>query len=306
MTSLGGWGGGHSRLRVSSRPTYRSRGAWLLLLVAGALLAALVTVGDRFGRSIILDLVSLWPALAAVLVMVFLLGSGRRRSRSLLRFGLMTALPLSLLVWVVLVAGLHGWGWDRLPSSSATLLGPGGGDVARLPAAYAQVGGVLILEPGGEVLYQASPLKAGGGVAPPEAEEVTVGDEIRVTLMESAEAGWFASAGWRLALSPDHSWAITVRSVRLEASLDGVPVRSLDVEADGEINMGRPIAEVPISLLGELAVQIPADVSIDLRGQATVGPGWTPTSTGAEYRGPAEGRYLIDVLPGSDVAVIQI
>ena len=293
--------GHHARARRR-----RARVAWLVLAGAALLLVAVVVAGGLLRRSVVLDLVSLWPGWV-VTAGVFLIH--RRASGIRQRFpgyGLGPVLPFTLLGWLVVVLVLHVVGWELLPSAADRLEGPVGTDRIGATAIDVRLDGALIVGTGTDFLYEVSSLVSGGAVAPPRGEELLTGDDLEVRLREGPETGWFGSGGWNLALNPVRDWAVAVSAAEVEADLREVTLRSLRVEADGTIRLGPARGDVHASLNGDLVVELPPEVSVDLSGPATVGSGWEDTAEGTRYRGDGAGRYLIEIGPDSDVVVNQV
>lgn len=280
--------------------------AWLLLAGVALLLGAALAAGGLLRRSVVLDLVSFWPGwiVTAGVLLIY-----RRVSHMRQRFpgyGLGPALPYSLMGWLVVALSLHMVGWEMLPSSADRLEGPAVTDRIATTAIDVRLDGALVVEAGAEFLYEVSSLASAGAVAPPRGEELLTGDDLEIRLREGPEAGWFGSGGWNLALIPGPGWSLSVAAAEVEADLRDLSLRSLRVEADGVIRLGAARGDVAASLTGDLVVEVPEEVSVDLSGPATVGSGWEPTDTGRRYLGDGAGRYLIEVDPGSDVVVNQV
>ena len=254
----------------------------------------------------VLDLVSFWPGWVVTAGVLLI---HRRVSHTRQRFpgyGLGPALPYSLMGWLAVALSLHMVGWEMLPSSADRLDGPAVTDRIATTAIDLRLDGALVVEAGAEFLYEVSSLSSAGAVAPPRGEELLTGDDLDVRLREGSEAGWFGSGGWNLALNPGRDWSLAAAAAEVEADLREVTLTSLRVEADGTIRLGPARGDVHASLAGDLVVEVPVEVSVDLSGPATVGPGWEPTDAGRRYLGDGAGRYLIEVDPGSDVVVNQV
>ena len=290
--------GPHARARRR-----RARLAWLGLAGAAGLLGA-VAAGGLLRRSVVLDLVSFWPGWI-VTCAVFLIHRRGVRQR-FPGYGLGPALPYSLMGWLVVALVLHMAGWELLPSAADRLEGPAVTDRITTTAIDVRLDGVVILEAGAEALYEVSSLASAGAVAPPRGEELLTGDDLEVRLREGPVAGWFGSAGWNLTLDTSRDWAVAVSAAEVEADLSALSLRSLRVEADGAIRLGPARGDVPALLAGDLVVEVPAEVSVEISGPVTVGVGWEATGDGTSYRGDGAGRYLIEVDPDSDVVVNQV
>ena len=254
----------------------------------------------------VLDVVSFWPGwiVTAAVFLVHRQVSGVRQRFP--GYGLGPVLPYSLTGWLVVVLILHLMGWELLPSTADRLEGPAVTDRITTTAIDVRLDGSVIVGTGAELLYEVSSLASSGAVAPPQGDELLTGNDLEVRLREGPQAGWFGSSGWNLALNPARDWAVAVSAVEVEADLGELSLRSLRVEADGAIRLGPARGEVPAWLSGDLVVELPAGVSVELSGPATVGSGWEPTADGVRFRGDGAGRYLIEVDPDSDVVVSQV
>ncbi len=292
--------GHHARARWR-----RARVAWLVLAAVALVLGAVVVAGGLLRRSVVLDLVSFWPGwiLTSGVFLVHWRVSGNRHRFP--GYGLGPVLPFSLMGWLVVVLVLHLAGWELLPSSADRLGGPVVTDRMAASAIDVRLEGVVIVEAGADLLYEVSSLASSGAVAPPQGEEFLTGDDFEVRLREGPEAGWFGSSGWNLSLNPGREWAVAVSAAEVEADLRELSLKSLRVEADGVIRLGPARGDVPASLTGDLVVELPAEVSVELSGPVTVGSGWEATADGKRYRGDGAGRYLIEVDADSDVVVNQ-
>ncbi len=307
MSGGGGAPGFHPSMRGPHARARRRRArvAWLVLAGSVALLGAVVAAGGLLRRSVVLDLVSFWPGwiFTAGLFLIHRWASGVRQRFP--GYGLGPVLPYSLAGWLVAVLVLHMAGWEMLPSSADRLEGPAVTDRIATAAMDVRIEGAVMVEAGADLLYEVSSLASAGAVAPPRGEELLTGDDLEVRLREGPEAGWFGSAGWNLALNPGRDWAVAVAAAEVEADLRDLALRSLRVEADGVVRLGPARGDVPALLAGALVVEVPAEVSVEVSGPVTVGPGWEATGEGASYLGDGTGRYLIEVDPDSDVVVNQ-
>lgn len=297
--------GAHRRRRQGARfPVLGARHAWGVLAVS----LVLVIVATQTGwlmRAVILDVASLWPvpllAIGATAVRDRL---AQRRNR-VVRTGSGVAAPLLLFTWVAAGLALHLAGWEQLPSSTVALHGPTVQD--RLIAAELDIqnGGEVVLDGEGEFLYEVTPMRTGGRIAPARGSELIGGREATVSLTESSDAGWFGSRGWRVSVSESPRWGLTIRAEGLQADLTSVSLQSLRVHADGRIRLGFPSGDVPVRLDGVVVLEVPSDASIEVEGPSEVGPGWEATATGTRYAGVGDSRFLVLVEPGSDLVVEQ-
>ena len=291
--------GRHARSR-----RLRVRYGWAALVMASVFLVA----AGHFGwlmRSVLLDIVSLWPGWGVTMGLLLINQRKLRHRRRAIRSGSGAAPPLLLLAWLVIGLGLHLTGWDALPSSAGDLAGPSvGGDITSA-VLDVELDGDVVLVGGAGLLYEVKPMRAGGDLAPAQASEVLIDREVTVRLGEGPDPGWFGSGGWNVSVSTSPEWEVTVRAASLEADLTMVRLNSLRVVADGRIRLAAPSGDVPIRAGGELVLELPSDASVEVTGPVRVGPGWEVTADGKRYVGTGTSRYLVQVDTGSDLVVEQ-
>jgi len=253
------------------------RAGWVLFaLVTLGLLAAALT--GLLMRVALLDVISFWPAWLLALLISLALWPLRRRGMA--RIG--AVLPLLLFSWVAGAVSLHLQAWDQLPSASADFSGPDRTGVTEASLSL-EVDGRLELGGDAAELYDVAVLRSGGESAPAEALERVDGSSATVELRERDQAGWFASSGWRLDISRVTAWELSIVAAEIDADLRGVPVRSLDLEADGIVQLGSPVGELLVNVAGDLRLVVPTGVAVEVEGAAVIPEGWEPTETGARF-----------------------
>ncbi|HUO45688.1 MAG TPA: hypothetical protein VM470_02515 [Acidimicrobiia bacterium] len=284
-------------------PWSRPHSGWPL--GAGAFLAAVLIAGgvgvtaSILSPALGLDLISLWPGLVPALlaaILVTIRGAWRRR------FG---ALPfLLVLTWLGLGSAAHFDGWPPLPSSAAELHGPG--TVDGQVALSANIGGAIeVMASNRSHLYEVQFIRRGGEVGIPEAEEITLGDQVSIELIESGRSTWLRYAGWRLLLSTATTWDLHLSGQPIDADLSALEVSSISVEGEGRIVLGSPIADSVIAVgAGEFELNLPASAPVRLIGSATVPADWEAVEGGFESpeKGPA---WLITVVRGATVRIVE-
>ncbi len=277
---------------------------WVILLLLVALLVATTQAGWLM-RSVILDVVSIWPLAAMSIALIAVRNRLRNRRYRTLRSGSAVAVPVALFIWVAIGVSLHLGGWGRLPSTSVMLHGPEAPDQLASASLDVRTRGEVHLDGEGRLLYEVTPMRWGGSTGPPHASDLIDSGRATISLQESADAGWYGSRGWLVSVSGFPEWDLTIHAPRLEADLTATRLQSLRVQADGRIRLGSPSGEVPIRLNGAAVLEVPADVSIEIEGPADVGPEWEVTATGARYVGVGASRYTVLVEPGSHLMVEQ-
>lgn len=273
--------------------------AWILLV--GLLIAGTAgVVGGILSRSLVVDLVAMWPLLAVVL-MVGLIGWLRRRRRRA-----SAILPLAIFTALVLAAALHLGRWDRLPSAQARLTGPPASELSSETGLTAQVVGDLELGAApDDVGYRVEPIMAGGLVGVPQATETSVDGEVTVELSAADAPSWYTFSGWRLELSPAIEWRLVLNG-RITADLNEVVVTSAAVAGSGTLVLGAPgVGGSVIAMSGDFVVNIPSGVPVEVEGEASVPDGWE--TAGSVHRSPTVGEdpWRIRVEGDAPVRIVE-
>ncbi len=270
--------------------------SWLMVAFVAVSLAAGV-IGGILAPSIVLDVVSFWPLLAAGL----LIGVGLVPFRGRLPDRIMAIVPLLLITVVGLVVGLHITGWAELPSSAADVVGPPAANTSSAAIDVALGHGNLSVAAGtDEALYTVELDRAGGPVGIPEAVE-RGRDPVEVQLRERDGGRWFRTSGWAVRLHGGVAWTVDVAAPNLDVDLAAVPVTSLDVAGAGVVRIG-PIPSVAAD--GDLTLVLPAGVGAVVRGPAQVPADWIETDEGMQSL-DGEVQIVIEVADGSTVKVEQ-
>ncbi|MGH8875141.1 MAG: hypothetical protein ACRDVM_07810 [Acidimicrobiia bacterium] len=265
--------------------------AWLMVGVVVTVLG-LGVVGAILSPSLLLDAVSLWPLPAVAGGAGLVVEPFRRRRR---RLG--AVLPLGLLSWLALAVATHLGGWDPLPSSSADLVGPPG-NAAPEAALVATIEGDLRVTTGRDrPLYSVEPVRRGGEVGVPVADEQRPDRRLRVQISETAGGSWFRFAGWWLELSEGPAWTLELGG-NLEADLSRLLLVGLELAGGGVVHLPPPGGPVPVEVEGDFQVTVPAGAPVEVRGEAQVLDDWAPTEDG--YRSPVSGEgFVITVQEGA-------
>jgi hypothetical protein len=271
--------------------------AWLLPIgvLVGILLAA---VAGWLSRSVVVDFVAWWPVWLLVGSLTFV--AGRRRLGKVRLSGLV---PLVALAALGVFLAFHILGWDVMPSSSASLVGPSS-DTVTTAAMSARIDGRLKVglgQPG--FLYSVVPIRTGGDTGLPEAVERTQGASMAVVLEPVSDPGLYSFAGWSLGLDPAPAWSLSLGGV-LSADLTALRVTELQLEGEGSVRLGTPMAETPVSVSGDFEIEVPNGSAVRVVGVAEVPEGWTETSDGWDSPAGA-GGWVVSVSEGSTLAITE-
>jgi len=269
--------------------------AWLLPMVVVFGILVYAALG-WLSRSVVIDFIAWWPAWVLIAGFAIL-----TRGRRLGRVRLPGLGPLIALAALGAFLACHLMGWDAMPSSSASLVGPAS-DSVRTAAISARIDGKLDVGLGETgFLYAVVPIRTGGETGLPEAVERTQGESVAVVLEPVADPGFYTFAGWSLELDPSPAWALSLGG-ELSADLTSVRVTELQIEGGGSVRLGTSMAETPVSVSGDFVLEVPGGSAVRVVGRAEVPDGWTETSDGWDSPAGA-GGWVISVSEGSTLAV---
>lgn len=277
--------------------------AWLLV---GAVVVATGAgiLGGILSKSLVVDLVAMWP-LFALLLMLGIIGwiRGRKKQR---RAG--AILPLAVFSALVLAVAVHLGGWDQLPSSEARLTGPPVGELSDPTLLTVQIVGDLEVGPVADGSgYRVEPLLRGGLVGVPEATEISVDGDLSVRVSAAEAPSWYTFSGWSLGLSTEVGWRLIFNGT-IDADLTTMTVESAAMAGSGVVRLGTaPPNGGSLIVAGDFRVIVPPDSSVQVRGEAEVPPDWETTEAGARSpTGEAEAsRWTIDVQGDAPARVVE-
>lgn len=262
-------------------------------LATGAVLIAIVAAGLLGWMSpvAVLDIISLWPVPAIVLLPAAVISIRRRAAAPLL---------LSLTSFLVLAVGVHYSEWQALPSASA--------DIARVVGPQPEVATLSIDLDQGELLvaagsgsYRIKPIRSGGDLGPPAVVESGLPDTLKLEVVERSSNEWFRFSGWAIGLGTGMRWDLALAAPLLTVDFEGIRVGTAQLSGDGTVRLPAG-GEGGLVLVGDFAVSLGAGAAAEVVGEAVVPADWSPTDDG--YQSPGGGGgWVITVEPGSVVSV---
>jgi hypothetical protein len=268
---------------------------WILPVLALVLILIAISIGI-LSRSVLIDLIAWWPVWLILVVIAFL-ARGRRWGR--VRVSALVAI-LSVLVLGTFITG-HILGWAAMPSAATVLNGPQAGSVAT-GALSARIDGQLEVGSGQSgFLYAVEPVRRGGEIGPPVANEQLQGPNIAVALEPSPDPGLYTFAGWELDLDEAPSWSLSLAG-NIEADLTRLRLSSLQIDGAGSAALGAAPENVVVTVSGDFEISLPPGVPARVVGEATVPAGWAQTNDGYESPTPGAG-WVISVGEGSSLTV---
>jgi hypothetical protein len=269
---------------------------WLIPIGALTVLLGIAASG-RLSRSIVADLIAWWPIWLGLAITAFLL-----RDRRLGAFRVSGLVPLVALVFVGIFIWGHLAGWSIMPSSSQRLVGPdpSGYSTAELTAA---IDGELLVTGGSEFLYQIEPVKRGGGIAIPTANEHVSNGSVSIAFEPPPDRGLYVYAGWDLGLSSTLVWSLDLDGA-VEADLSEITLDSLRVTGAGTVHLGPTDVETPVEVGGSFHVVVPSGTPARVVGIASVPATWTLTSAGANSPAGGDG-WVVTVVGDATLTVSE-
>ncbi len=267
------------------------------LLPAAVLVVILLSAAIGWlSRSVVIDFVAWWPLWLLLGGLAFFAGQ-----RKVGRMRLAGLIPLVATAALFLFVIGHIQGWEAMPSSSASLVGPASGSVTNAALSARIDGRVDAVAAESGFLYSVSPIRTGGGTGLPQAVERTQGTSIAVDLEPVDDPGLYTFAGWNLQLDPAPTWNVSLGGT-IEADLSALRLTELQMEGDGIVTLGQPIAETPVRVSGDFEVRIPTGTAARVVGEAVVPEDWVQTADG--WTSPAgDGGWVISVSEG---AILEI
>ena len=269
---------------------------WLVPGVALVLILVAAAIG-WLSRSIVIDFVAWWPLWLLLGGLAFF-----ARHRKLGRVRVDGLIPILATVALGIFLVGHIQGWEAMPSSSASLVGPAWGPVTDAAMSARIDGRVDVVSAESGFLYTVVPIRTGGSTGLPRAVEQTQGTAIAIDLEPVEDPGLYTFAGWSLVLDPAPNWNISLGGT-IEADLSTLGLTELQVEGSGSVTLGQPDAETPVRVSGDFEIQIPTGTPARVVGEAVVPDDWTQTSDG--WTSPAGGGgWVISVSEGATLEII--
>lgn len=269
---------------------------WLLPIGALTLLLGIAASG-RLSRAIVADLIAWWPVWLGISLAAVLL-----RERRIGQFRASGIVPTVALLLVGLFSWGHLAGWTIMPSASQRLVGPETGSFTHATL-EAGIDGVIDVRGGGEFLYRVEPVKRGGSIGIPTANEEMVDSALSVVLQPPGDPGLYSYAGWDLILADGPLWSLVLDGA-IDADLTTLAIEELSVDGSGTVELGEAAGEANVSVDGSFRLVVPPDTPARVVGQASVPASWTLDSQGAVS--PVLGTgWVIDVRPGASLTVSE-
>lgn len=269
---------------------------WLLPI--GALTLVLgIAVAGRLSRSIVADLIAWWPVWLGIALAAYFL-----REHKVGYFRAAGIIPLLALLFVGLFTWGHLAGWSVMPSASQRLVGPEPGGFTEA-AIEAEINGRIEVDGGAEFLYQVEPVRSGGAIGIPGANEQVLDSAVAVVLSPPADPGLYSYAGWDLSVNDAPRWSLGLGGA-IHADLTSLTVDELSLAGSGVVRLGAVDGETPVSVSGTFRIVVQPDTPARVTGLASVPATWTLDAQGAVAPTFGEG-WTITIERDSDVTIVE-
>jgi hypothetical protein len=269
---------------------------WLFPIGALTLLLGIAVAG-RLSRSIVADLIAWWPVWVGIALAAYFL-----RDQKVGHLRVSGIIPLAALLFVGLFAWGHLAGWSIMPSASHRLIGPEMGGFTEA-ALQAEIDGVIEVDGGSEFLYRVDPVRSGGRVGIPGANEQVLDSAVAVLLSPPADPGLYTYAGWDLSLNQEPRWSLVLSGV-IDADLRSLVVNDLSLAGTGVVRLGSTDGETAISVGGTFQIVVPVDSPARVNGLASAPASWNLDAEGAVAPTFGQG-WVITVERDANVTIVD-
>ena len=154
-----------------------------------------------------------------------------------------------------------------------------------------------------QFLYQVEPVRRGGAVGIPGANEQVLDSAVAVLLTPPADPGLYSYAGWDVSLNDNPRWSLAL-SGSVDADLTSLSVIDLSLDGTGVVHLGAVDGETPITVGGSFRIVVPIDSPARVTGVASAPGSWTLDADGAVAPTFGEG-WVITIEPEAAVTIVE-
>ncbi len=271
--------------------------SWTMVGVLVVVIGLSVGVG-LLSRTLFLDIISFWPALVFIVLVLAAIFPRVRKGAPRLS----AVIPLLLLTYLGVTISLHAARWDRLPSTVADVYGPVAADVTDARIELDLVGRLSVAPVNQEELYRILMTNGGGDTGAPTALEIVDVASAAISVGQRVDPGWFTSSGWNVDLSRAATWEIDAKADTVDIDLSAVTSAGVTVQGDGVVILGLVRPGSTVELDGIIELRVRDGDHIDVIGQADVPEDWTTTGLGTTTPGDAD-PFTVVVAEGARITI---
>ncbi len=271
--------------------------SWTMVAVLVVVIGLSVSVG-LLSRTLFLDIISFWPALVFIVLVLAAIFPRLRKGAPRLS----AVIPLLLLTYLGVTVALHAARWDRLPSTVADVYGAVAADVTDARIELDLVGRLSIAPVNQEELYRILMTNGGGDTGAPTALEIVDEASAAISVGQRIDPGWFTSSGWNVELSRAATWEVDARADTVDIDLSAVTSAGVTVQGDGVVTLGLVRPGSTVELDGTIELRVRDGDHIDVIGQADVPEDWTTTGLGTTTPGDAD-PFTVVIAEGARITI---
>lgn len=271
--------------------------SWTMVAVLTVVIGLSVIVG-LLSRTLLLDVISFWPALVFIVLVLAAIFPRLRKGAPRLS----AVIPLLLLTYLGVTVSLHAARWDRLPSTVADVYGPVVTDVTDARIELDLVGRLVVAPVNQEELYRVLMTNGGGSTGAPTALEIVDEASAAISVGQRIDPGWFTSSGWNVELSRAATWEVDAKADTVDVDLSAVTSAGVTVQGDGVVILGLVRPGSTVELDGTIELRVRDGDHIDVIGQADVPEDWTTTGLGTTTPGDAD-PFTVVIAEGARITI---
>ena len=149
--------------------------------------------------------------------------------------------------------------------------------------------------------YTAEIIDEPGNVGYPEAIETVLGKPRAIIFREIETSSLLKINGWNINLGNQNVWELDIFSLDSFINLNDIKLQPSKLSGTGEIYLGSNLEIEKLLLSGNYEVTVSKDLSILVKGQATVPNQWLDASVGKLNYPDKTYTVIIEIIDGSQV-----
>ena len=149
--------------------------------------------------------------------------------------------------------------------------------------------------------YTAEIIDQPGNIGYPEAIEAVIGEPRAIVFRQLETSNLLKVKGWKIDLGNQNIWELDFFSLDSFINLNDIKLQPSKLSGTGEIYLGSNLEIEKLSLSGNYEVTVSKDLSILVKGQATVPNQWLEASVGKLNYPDKTYTVIIEIIDGSQV-----
>ena len=149
--------------------------------------------------------------------------------------------------------------------------------------------------------YKSEIIDQPGNIGYPEAIEAVIGEPRAIVFRQLETSNLLKVKGWKIDLGNQNIWELDFFSLDSFINLNDIKLQPSKLSGTGEIYLGSNLEIENLSLSGNYEVTVSKDLSILVKGQATVPNQWLDASVGKLNYPDKTYTVIIEIIDGSQV-----